>query len=79
MKLACWVHRNFKKVKIDKVLNILPNSHSKVISGCPTSPPKNEHNELRKATNAIKATTMAVIFRTNMAAVEAPVHKILHY
>ena len=58
-------------------LNLLPNNHSKVISGCPTSPPKNEHNELRKATNAIKATTMAVIFRTNMAAVEAPVHKIL--
>ena len=58
-------------------INVLPNNHSKVISGCPTSPPKNEHNELRKATNAIKATTMAVIFRTNMAAVEAPVHKIL--
>ena len=40
------------------------------------SPPKNEHNELRNATNAIKATTIAVILRTNMAAVEAPFKKV---
>ena len=43
-----------------------------MISGWPTRPPKNENSELRKATKAIKATTMAVMFRTSRAAEEAP-------